>query len=142
MEFKTHLKIGKNPTMTLVEAQIPIIPGIESIIDKVNRWKSNENYVNEVSGRCSELLKVLYNQSPEIAEQIAVIYIYFYFRTNSTHENPFSETATKNSGRSNSIGLPYGMKPGPNGKGGSFNPGEFPIDLQAMLQIFMKMVNP
>jgi hypothetical protein len=34
------------------------------------------------------------------------------------------------------------MKPGPNGKGGSFNPGEFPIDLQAMLQIFMKMVNP
>jgi hypothetical protein len=97
---------------------------------KINQgnFSINEEYLEN-------LHKVLNSLNEDQAKQVTVLLIHHYFLS-CPDQQPFVPNNLKHSGRSGPSSLPFGIRPGPGGKGFSFELDQLTRPLQALLGIF------
>src|SRR3990172_10735832 len=93
---------------------------------KINQgnFSINEEYLEN-------LHKVLNSLNEEQAKQVTILLIHFHF-LNNPDQQPFVPNNLKHSGRSGPSSLPFGIRPGPGGKGFSFELDKITRPLQAL----------
>jgi hypothetical protein len=97
--------------------------------------KNNQGGISINEGYLERLHKVLSSLNEEQAKQITVLLIHYNFLT-APDQQPFVPNNLKHTGRSSSSTLPFGIRPGPGGKGFSFELDQLSPPLQALLGIY------
>lgn len=115
------------------------LPLYENLLNRLTE-KVNQKQVSITPEFTAKLACILNTLDPDRANQVALLFIHYFFANSTDLNNPFTiNNCTQKSSRQTSV-LPFDIKTSSTGKGFSFDLNKIPTPFQALLGVYCCLI--